>query len=258
MITCGSKKTVKLRNVVLGSGRLALIMPIAAKDMEETAALAKEFMPYRPDILEWRVDYFEQVENIPALLEAAEKLRETVGDMAVMVTPRHHLENGVREIQPEAKKEILLALIQSGLMDMVDVEMRYGADYIRDIRGACQKHRTALMISYHDLEHTPDSGEVLSLLQKEMELGADVCKVSFVAETYGDVDRLGKAVVQAKQAGIDVPIVSISAGPRGSLSRICGDVFGSDGTFVSTGKTHQIHIDDVRALRRSLELDPEV
>lgn len=258
MVTCGSKKTVKLRNVVLGSGHLALIMPIAAKDTEEVVALAKEFIPYKPDILEWRVDYFDQVENLPVLLDAAQKLRETVGDMAVMVTPRHHLENGVREIQPEAKKEILVALIQSGQVDMVDVEMRYGKSYLQSIRQECQEHQVALMVSYHDLNHTPGSGEVLSLLRKEIDLGADVCKVSFVAETYGDVDRLGKSIAQAKEAGIDVPIVSISAGPRGSLSRICGDMFGSDGTFVSTGKTHQIHIDDVRALRKSLNLDPEV
>ncbi|WP_434311055.1 type I 3-dehydroquinate dehydratase [Hominifimenecus sp. rT4P-3] len=255
MAECCCRKTVKLRNVVLGSGSLALIMPIAAKDTEEVVSLAKEFEAYDPDILEWRVDYFDEVENIPILLEAAKALRETVGDRAVMATPRHKEENGVREIKPEKKKEILLALIRSGVIDMVDVEMRYGEAYIRSLQEECQKYGVALMVSYHDLQHTPDSAEIISLLKKEVELGADVCKVSFVAETYGDNDRLGKAIAEARTAGVDAPIVSISAGPKGTLSRICGDVFGSDGTFVSTGKTHQIHIDDVRALRKSLKLD---
>ena len=255
MAECGCKKKVRLRNVVLGSGHLALIMPVAAKDKDEVVALTKEFAPHDPDILEWRVDYFEEVENLPVLLETAKLLRKTVGDKAVMVTPRHKEENGVRDIKPEKKKEILFALIQSGTIDMVDVEMRYGKMYIQSIREECQKYGVALMISYHDLVHTPESPEIISLLQKEVELGAEVCKVSFVAETYGDNDRLGKAIAEARKDGVEIPIVSSSAGPKGTLSRICGDVFGSDGTFVSTGKTHQIHIDDVRTLRKSLKLD---
>lgn len=255
MAECTGRKTVKLRNVVLGSGHLALIMPIAARSFEEVISLAKEFEPYDADILEWRVDYLEDLENLPALLETAKALREAVGERSIMVTPRHHEENGVREIKPEAKEKILFTLIRSGQIDMVDVEMRYGKSYIQNIRQECHRYGVALMVSYHDLKRTPDTPEVISLLQKEVELGADVCKVSFVAETYGDTDRLGKSIGKAREAGIDVPIVSISAGPKGVLSRICGDVFGSDGTFVSTGKTHQIHIDDVRALRKSLKLN---
>ena len=184
MVTCGSKKTVALRNVVLGSGRLALIMPIAAKDTEEAVSLAKEFMPYKPDILEWRVDYFDQVENIPVLLEAAEKLRAAVGDMAVMVTPRHHLENGVREIQPEAKKGILLALIQSGLVDMVDVEMRgrvQGLLCSGDLRGrgpAGQGHRAGQAGRHrraHRLHLRRAAGEPVPHLRGCIRLGRNLC-----------------------------------------------------------------------------------
>lgn len=255
MTNCVCKKPVKLRNITLGSGHLALIMPIAARNEEEVISLAKEFEEHQPDILEWRVDYFDEVEDCQKLLAAAAALRKEVGDMAIMVTPRHHEENGVREIKPEAKKKILITLIQSGLVDMVDIEMRYGKNYIHGIKEECQKNGVALMVSYHDLVHTPDSQEVINLLKQEVDLGADVCKVSFVAETYGDTDRLGHSIALAREEGIEVPIVSISAGPKGTLSRICGDVFGSDGTFVSTGKTHQIHIDDVRALRKTLKLD---
>ena len=250
-----SKIRVPLRNVVLGDGTLALIMPIAAKDEDELMSLSKEFKPYAPDILEWRVGYFDTVEQIPSLLHAMQQLRAFWGDQAIMVTPRHHLENGVREIGDDKKKEILLASINSGLVDMVDVEMRYGQDYISEIKAAAVEKGVALMVSYHDLKHTPDEEEIISLLKREVELGADVCKVSFVAESYGDNDKLGKIIVKANETVIDQPIVSISAGPMGTLSRISGDAFGSCATFVSTGKTHQIHIDDVRALRKTLELD---
>ena len=113
------------------------------------------------------------------------------------------------------------------------------------------------MISYHDLEGTPEEEEIIRKLQQEMERGADVCKVSFVAQNYGDIWRLGHAIRKAKEEEIPIPVVSISAGSLGTLSRIGAEAFGSDGTFVSVGRTHQIHIEDLRILRKDLGLEEE-
>lgn len=249
-----SKRKVKLRNVVLGSGSLALIMPLVPRTQEELLTMAEETMNYQPDILEWRVDYFDEVENEHAMKEALKALRSQIGDMALMVTPRHAEENGVRAIDPENKMNIFRWVIESRMVDIVDVELRYGTDYIGQIKEMCRQNNCALMVSYHDLERTPEEEEVFEKLKLEQEAGADVCKVSFVAQNYGDIDRLGRMIVKAKEEIIDIPIVSISASPIGTLSRVGGDIFGSDGTFVSNGKTHQIHIDDLRALRKTLEL----
>ena len=250
-----ARKRVQLRKLTLGNGTLALIMPIAAKNKEEMLELADEFLPYNPDLLEWRIDFMENITDVPYILDALHDLRKKIADTPIMATIRHPEENGVQLIEDALKKRILLCLIESREVDMVDIEARYPEEYIKDIKKCCLTHHVALMVSYHDLEKTPDEETVFSILQKEVSLGADVCKVSFFANSYGDNGRLGLIIQKAKESDIEVPVISISAGPKGTLSRICGEKFGSDGTFVSTGRTHQIHIEEVRMLRRCLGLN---
>ena len=250
----GSRQTVRVRNVILGDGKLKLIMPLIPRTAQELIEAAKEVLAYNPDILEWRIDYFENVENIPLLLAALQELRNIIQDAALMVTLRHPEENGVRQIDSEKKANILQAIIQSGWADMVDIELRYGKEYINALGEVAQKHGVKMIVSYHDLERTPDESEVLSILKQEQDMGADILKVSFVAQRYGDIAKLGTAIIHAKERIIQKPIISVSASQVGVLSRIGGDVFGSDATFVSCGKTHQIHINDLRILRQALKL----
>ena len=252
-----SRRKVKLRDVTLGSGRPALILPLVPRDREELRDMAQEAAAHRPDLFEWRADYFEAVEDREEVAEALRILRAAIGNGALLVTPRHAKENGVREISPERKEEFFRWVAESRLADMVDVELRYGGAYIGRIRRLCQENGTALMVSYHDLEKTPGEEEIREKMREEEAAGADVCKVSFLAQGYGDIWRLGRAVRNAKREEIAVPVVSISAGPLGTLSRIGAEAFGSDGTFVSVGRTHQIHIDDLRILRSDLGLEEE-
>lgn len=252
-----SRRKVQLRDVVLGSGRPALILPLVPRNLRELQEMTEEALNCRPDILEWRADYFEEVEDCERVKEALALLRKMAGNSAILVTPRHVEENGVRAIGPEKKKEILRCVIQSRLADMVDVELRYEADFHAELRQLCRENGIALMISYHDLEGTPGEEEIIRKLQQEMERGANVCKVSFVAQNYGDIWRLGHAIRKAKGEEIPIPVVSISAGSLGTLSRIGAEAFGSDGTFVSVGRTHQIHIEDLRILRKDLGLEEE-
>ncbi len=252
-----NRRKMKLRDVVLGSGKPALILPLIPRNLRELQEMTGEALNCRPDILEWRADYFEEVEDCGKVEEALALLRKIAGNSAILVTPRHVEENGVRAIEPEKKKEILRCVIQSRLADMVDVELRYGADFHTEIRQLCQDNGTALMISYHDLEKTPEEKEIIGKLRQEVERGADVCKVSFVAQSYDDIWRLGHAVRKAKESEISIPVVSISAGPLGTLSRIGAEAFGSDGTFVSVGRTHQIRIEDLRILRKDLGMEEE-
>ncbi len=136
--------------------------------------MAKESVTYEPDILEWRMDYFDQGENISKVLDTARQLRMCVGDQAVMATLRHPEENGVREVLPGKKLKLLKALICSKTVDMVDVELRYGKEYISALKKVCRVSNTALMVSYHDLHHTPDDAEVLSILRQETGMGGQM------------------------------------------------------------------------------------
>ena len=73
-------KTVKVRNIEIGAGVPKVIVPIVAKDAEGIVAKGKELTAYTMDVVEWRVDFYEDVFDIAKTVETAGKLREALGD----------------------------------------------------------------------------------------------------------------------------------------------------------------------------------
>ena len=50
---------------------------------ETTSVLAK-----RPDVIEWRVDYFEGIADTSSVLEVARAIRDAAGDTPIILTRR--------------------------------------------------------------------------------------------------------------------------------------------------------------------------
>ncbi len=74
-------------------------------------------------------------------------------------------------------------------------------------------------------------------------------KVAVMPRTREDVLTLLAATWQASQA-LEIPLISMSMGPMGAVSRIVGGVYGSALTFAvgkSSSAPGQIPIDDLRA-----------
>ncbi len=108
---------------------------------------------------------------------------------------------------------------------------------------------------HHDdhVDHTSSSPEPSVLDGKFLEaerLGADVAKVAVMPRDPQDVLTLLAATYRAGQT-IGVPLITMSMGGVGSLSRIMGWVYGSAATF-AVGKDSsapgQIAIEDLRAV----------
>ena len=81
-------------------------------------------------------------------------------------------------------------------------------------------------------------------------LGADVAKVAVMPSDAQDVLALLAATDRARQT-LSIPLISMSMGGVGSLSRIMGWVYGSAATF-AVGQTSsapgQIAIEDLRTV----------
>jgi 3-dehydroquinate dehydratase-1 len=81
-------------------------------------------------------------------------------------------------------------------------------------------------------------------------LGADIAKVAVMPKDPQDVLVLLAATLKASQT-LGVPLISMSMGGLGSLSRIMGWVYGSAATFaVGKGSSApgQIAIEELRAM----------
>ena len=61
-------KTVMLGKVEVGSGAPKVIVPIVGKTREDIVAKGKELTQYTMDVVEWRVDFYDDVFDIPQKL----------------------------------------------------------------------------------------------------------------------------------------------------------------------------------------------
>ena len=68
---------VKVRNIVIGEGMPKICVPIVGVTKEDIIAEAKSFDAIPVDVVEWRVDWFENVFDTEAVKDVLKELRES-------------------------------------------------------------------------------------------------------------------------------------------------------------------------------------
>ena len=86
--------TVTMKNVEFGAGVPKICVPICGKSKEDVLEQAKIILDTPADIIEWRMDWFEGVENTASVVEMAKELREVFKETPVLATFRSKKEGG--------------------------------------------------------------------------------------------------------------------------------------------------------------------
>jgi len=113
--------------------------------------------------------------------------------------------------------------------DMIDIELRT-PDLAETV--ARIKPRTKCLISFHDLKGTPPFDEIREIVQRQLDAGADICKVVTTARSFDD----NITVLRLISAFPDTKIVSLAMGHLGLASRILCPLVGGDFTYASIEK----------------------
>ena len=90
--------TVKVRNIEIGAGIPKICVPIVGVTREEILAAAETIKSTKADVVEWRVDWFDDVFATEKVLETAKELQEVLKDIPVLLTFRTSKEGGEKEI----------------------------------------------------------------------------------------------------------------------------------------------------------------
>lgn len=230
------KTVVDVRGVKIGEGIPKIIVPIVGKTKEEILAAAASFKDVRLDLVEWRVDWFDDVFDFAKVEETGKALREALGNTPILFTFRTSKEGGEKAIEPEAYAELNLKIAASGLVDLIDVEAFTGDEIVKKIIAGAHEHNVKVVASNHDFNKTPNKDELISRLRKMQELGADVPKIAVMPQNKKDVLTLLSATEEMADEYADRPIITMSMAGTGLISRLCGEVFGSAATFGAVGK----------------------
>jgi 3-dehydroquinate dehydratase-1 len=134
---------------------------------------------------------------------------------------------------------------------IVDVELATPTldDFVNDIR-----KKAKCLISYHNLKNTPSLDDLRKIVSRQVEGGADICKVVTTARNFADNLTVLELVTELSSTK---NIVSFAMGAVGQLSRILCPLVGGYFTYASvgTGKESaegQMTVKDLREIFRIL------
>jgi 3-dehydroquinate dehydratase-1 len=243
-----NKKTFQIGNATFGEGRPKICVPIVAATRGEIWKKVEEISCLPVEIVEWRVDHYKDFEEKESCLQTLQGVKERLGEKALLFTFRTSAEGGNRSIEKEAYYQLNLEAAASGYAALIDIEAFLDEEQTVSVIEKLHKSGVYVITSNHDFTKTPDTEEMVRRLTRMEELGADVAKLAVMPVNRQDVLNLLQATERADEQ-IEIPVVTMSMGSLGVMSRLCGNLTGSAMTFASVGEASapgQIPVEQMR------------
>lgn len=228
-------KNVQVRDLVIGTGMPKICVPITAAfddEIVKDAEYIQQNLSNAVDLIEFRVDYYHDVFNYEKVKSLLKSVREVIKDMPLLFTFRTFREGGEKEISLLEYEKLLSCAILTGNVDLIDIEIMFDDTVYNNILNLAKENNVKVIASSHNFRSTPSKDEMVSRLMKMDNSGADIPKIAVMPQDREDVLALLQATSIAKTC-MDKPVITISMGKKGALSRMSGEIFGSSITFAT-------------------------
>jgi 3-dehydroquinate dehydratase-1 len=222
---------VKVRNVEIGTGKPKICVSNIGVTKAEILALTKKYTTIPMDVMEWRVDWYEDVTDTAKVIETAKEIREILGEIPFLFTFRTSKEGGNFQLPDEDYKNLNIAVAKSTYVDMVDVEIFTGDEIVTEMIAEIHAAGAKIIASNHDFDKTPSQSDIVYRLRKMQDMGADIPKIAVMPQCKKDVITLLAATEEMATNFATQPIITMSMAAQGSVSRLSGEYFGSALTF---------------------------
>lgn len=248
----------KLKETIFGAGRPKICVPLTGKTAEDIAQQAKAAEASPADVVEWRVDLFDQVTDLAQVLNLLSHLKTILRDKLLLFTFRTEKEGGKpQEFTLKQYRELYEAAAASGALDLVDIELEV-AEYLgRKFIQLFKEQQIAIILSHHNFEKTPADGELVLKLSIMKQFHADLGKIAVMPNSLKDVLRLMNISSKLREL-VDLPLVLISMGDMGKPSRISGELIQSVMTFGSLAEASapgQIPVDQLVTILDAMHIE---
>lgn len=229
-------ETIRVKDIIIGQGLPKIAVSIIGTSLDEIIENIGAIPREKLDIVEWRADFFRDVFSIEKVLEALRIIRKKLIDMPIIFTFRTKEEGGEKEIDMEYYTLLNTAVASSGHVDLIDIQISLDEDIVKENIDKIHRENIFVIGSNHDFLKTPKKEEMMDRLKTMDRLGADILKIAVMPKDTKDVLDLLSLTDEMRKA-TQRPIISISMGKLGLVSRISGETFGSSLTFGAMGKT---------------------
>ena len=207
-----------------GSGAPKICVPLTSPALPALTGELSAAQALPADLYEWRADAFSG-DWAPALNLLRERARRPV-----LCTLRTKGQGGGSGLDPAGYEEALSGLMGAeGAFQLIDIELACGGERVRGLVEQAHARGLGAVVSYHDFAATPEKAQMVRLLGEMKSLGADLPKLAVMPACPGDVLALMEATLEASL--VLGPVVTMSMGALGRISRVCGELTGSCMTF---------------------------
>lgn len=244
-------KTVTVRNMIIGEGLPKICVSILGRTKDELYDEVLKCKQTCADVIEWRIDAFEQCMNLVEVTKIVSMLREVLEEIPLLATFRSKREGGQKEVNTNFYLTLNETLCKSGCIDLLDLEYCTGEREVVDMMIKAHSCKVKVILSYHDFLGTPKKADIISRLIKMQDTGADILKMAVMPTTKKDVFTLLNATSTMYENYANRPIITMSMSDIGSISRICGETFGSALTFGAIDKVSapgQFNVNDLKTI----------
>lgn len=239
-------------NNVIGEGNQPLICtPLVGKTRKSIILELSSILKKKPDIIEWRADFFEEIADSNEVVAIAKQITGKAENIPVIFTLRASWEGGqdIPHSQEEAF-ELIATVCRNTDVKYVDYELSNIPEYIKRLRQIASKNNVKVIASFHNFNFTQDKDVLLQKIAEAKNYNADVAKIAVMPNSLYDVLTLLHVTLEAKNT-IDIPVITVSMGACGALTRLFGGVFGSAVTFAvghESSAPGQIAIEDMQTV----------
>ncbi|WP_456397209.1 type I 3-dehydroquinate dehydratase [Desulfurobacterium sp.] len=202
-----------------------VILAMNDENLEEKLFKAREL---KIDLIEARIDLLKNLTetNIKHFLD-------TIGDFGfyAVATVRPVWEGGKFSKDEEERLNVIKQVAEHPVVAAIDIELR-AEKIIKRVITYTKSLRKKVIVSFHDFEKTPSPEEIVNITSKAGEIGGDIVKCAFQANSIHDVSN-----TSCTMKTIGMPKIFMLMGDKGSISRVDGFFFGSLLTYTFFGKS---------------------
>ena len=196
-----------------------ICVSILPKNSLEALKLIKEAENAKTDLIEVRLDYLGTSRTFSDFVKATK--------IPLIATNKLQTENGFFAGTETERQQTLLNAARSGF-EYVDIEL--SSPKQKEAINRLKSMGAKPIVSYHKFDGALNVSEMAKIFNKQVAVGADVCKIVIKAEKIEDnLTTLNFVASVSSKA----KLVCFCLGEQGKLSRLLSPLFGGFFTFAS-------------------------
>jgi 3-dehydroquinate dehydratase-1 len=242
---------LKVRGIKMGEGIPKIIVPLVGASYKELMEEIELIIELAPDMVEWRADKYVDIKDEEKVKNTLRQLNARLEGIPLLFTFRSIEEGGDAVLEEKVYAHLIQTAIESRNIDLVDIEYTFTKEKRNSLAQKAKDDGVFVVMSRHHFQTTPSEETITSTMSKMIEAGADIPKIAVMPNSIEDVVTLLQATNAIKKEYPHQPIITMAMGKYGLISRLAGEVFGSDATFGAGNETSapgQIAVSDLRTV----------